>query len=30
MDIESELSVDEAGDLQLYDEVGDGVYLLSL
>lgn len=30
MDIEPELSVDEAGDLQLYDEVGDGVYLLSL
>ena len=30
MDIEPELSVDEAGDLQLHDEVGDGVYLLSL
>ena len=30
MDIESELSVDEAGVLQLYDEVGDGVYVLSL
>ena len=30
MDIESELSVDEAGDLQLYDEVGDGVYFPSL
>ena len=30
MDIEPELSVYEAGDLQLYDEVGDGVYLLSL
>ena len=30
MDVESELSVDETGDLQLYDEVGDGVYLLSL
>ena len=30
MDVEPELSVDEAGYLQLYDEVGDGVYLLSL
>jgi hypothetical protein len=30
MDVEPELPVNETGDLQLYDEVWDGVYLLSL